>query len=147
MSLRSRIEADLKTAMREKDALARDTLRMALAALKNKAIELARELEPAEEAAVVTKAVKSRIDSAEQYDGAGRPELASKERQEAELLGSYLPRKLSEDETRELVARYVAELGLSGKADLSKLMKAVMAKHRSEVDGKLVQSVAGELLA
>jgi hypothetical protein len=146
MSVQPRIESDLKTAMRSQNALARDTLRMVIAAFKNRRIELGGDLTEADEIAVLQKAHKSRLDSAEQYDAAGRPELAERERAEAALVESYLPQQLGEDETRALVERLVAELGIAGKQDIGRLMKTVMAEHKGQVDGKLVQRIAGELL-
>jgi hypothetical protein len=96
--------------------------------------------------AVFAAAVKSRKDSADQYDEAERPELAAKERAEIALIEIYLPAQLSDDETRALVAAKVAELELTAKSQLGQLMKAVMAEHRGEVDGKAVQRLAAELL-
>lgn len=146
MSIAERIDADLKTAMREKNVLARDTLRMVLAALKNKRIELGRDLEEPDVVGVLQKAHKSRLDSAQQYSDAGREELAERERAEAVLVEAYLPRLLDREQTRELVAALVEKLGITEKKQLGQLMKAVMAEHKGQVDGKVVQQVAGELL-
>jgi uncharacterized protein YqeY len=123
-ALAERIGADVKTAMREKNVVARDTLRMIVAALKNKRIELGRDLEDADEVGVLQKAHKSRLDSAQQYADAGRQELADKERAEATLIEAYLEKK-----------------------QMGQVMKAVMAAHKGQVDGKLVQKIAGELLS
>lgn len=146
MVLKERIEQDLKDAMRGGDTLTRDTLRMVLAALKYKRIDVGADLDEAQELDVLGQAVKSREDSAEQYARAGRADLEQKERAEIEVVQRYLPRRLSEDETRGIVQRLVAELGLESKKELGVLMKAVMARHRSQVDGKLVQRLAAELL-
>lgn len=147
MALKEKIEADLKQAMRAQDAIARETLRMILAALKNKRIELGHDLEPADELGVLQKAHKTRMESAEQFAAAGRAELAEKERKEAALVETYLPKLLGEDETRALVAAVVAELGATDKKQVGQVMKAVMARHKGEVDGKVVQRVAAELLS
>lgn len=146
MSLQERIGSDLKDAMRAGETLRRDTLRMVISNLKNRRIELGRELEEAEELQVLAAAVKSRKDSAEQYANAGREELAAKERGEIEIIQAYLPSQLDEAETRELVNRKIEELGIRSKQDLGQLMKAVMAEHRGRVDGKLVQRLAAETL-
>lgn len=146
MVLRDRLQEDLKTAMRGGDTLVRDTLRMAIAACKNRRIELGEDLGDAEVQHVLQKEVKKREDAAEQFDAGGRPDLAEKERAEAQVLGRYLPQKLSEEETRALVQGLIAELGISQKKDVGVLMKRVMAEHKATVDGKLVQRVAGELL-
>lgn len=145
--LTKRLQADLAAAMRAREELRRETLRMCIAALSNRRIELGRELEEAEELQVLSKAAKTREDSAEQYEEAGRAELADKERSEAEIILAYLPQKLSEAETRELVEQRIGELGLSSKQDLGRLMKAVMAEQGARVDGKTVQRLAAELLS
>lgn len=146
MGVRETLDADLKTAMRGGDTLSRDTLRMVLAGVKNKRIEAGEELSEEQVLAVLASAVKSRKDSAAQFDEAGRPELAVKERAEIDVIERYLPQQLSEAETRTLVEGLVGELGITTKRELGKLMKAVMAEHKGRVDGKLVQRFAGELL-
>ncbi len=146
MTLAQRIQTDLLQAMRDRDVLARDTLRMVISNLRNRRIETGAELDEAEVQAVLASAVKSRKDSAEQFDRAQRPELAEKELAEIAVIEIYLPSQLSDDETAELVAAKVAELELTTKSQLGQLMKAVMAEHRGEVDGKTVQRLAAELL-
>ena len=147
MSLFEQLQEDLKGAMRAGDTVSRETLRMVIAAFKNKRIELGRDLEEPEELDVVQKNVKTRQDSVEQYTNAGREDLAAKEAAEIEVLKRYLPQALTEEETRELVSGLIAELGITKKQELGQLMKRVMAEHKGRVDGKLVQSVAGELLS
>ena len=147
MSLQARISEDVKEAMRAREDLRRDTLRMVLATLKNRRIELGHDLEEADEIAVLTSSVKSRVDSAQQYEKAGRQELADKERAEIEVIQAYLPRQLGEAETTELVQSKIAELGVTSGKDLGRVMKAVMADHRGRVDGTLVRKIAGSMLA
>jgi len=146
VSLAKRIQTDLVQAMRDGDKLRRDTLRMVISNLKNRRIENGKELDEAEAQAVVAAAVKSRKDSAEQFAQAERPELAEKERAEIALIEVYLPAQLSDEDTAKLVAAKVAELELTTKSQLGQLMKAVMAEHRGEVDGKTVQRLAAQLL-
>ena len=146
MSVSEKIQADLKTAMREQDAIARDALRMALAALKNRRIELGKDLSEQEILAVLSKQVKTRQESYEQYEKAGRQDLADKEGTEIEVLRRYLPAELSEGEIREIVEEKIAELGISSKKELGQLMKAVLSEHKGRVNGKLVQRFASELL-
>jgi uncharacterized protein YqeY len=130
VDLKSRLDADLKAAMKAGEALRRDTLRMVIAAVKNRANQ-----------------VKTRTDSAQQYDAAGRADLADKERAEIEVLQGYLPQQLSEAETRAAVEKAIADTGASSKADLGKVIKAVMAAHKGQVDGKQVQRLIAELLS
>jgi uncharacterized protein YqeY len=147
MTLQARIEADIRDAMRAGETLRRDTLRMLIAALKNKRIEEGEDLDDGVQLAVLTHSAKTRADSAQQYDDAGRPELAEKERAEIAIIQAYLPAQLDEGEARAIVQGKIAELGLSSKKEMGQLMKAVMADHKGTVDGKLVQRLAGELLA
>ena len=146
MSLAEQLSSDMKAAMRAGDTLKRDTVRMMIAAFKNKRIELGAELDEGQELAVLRSAVKSRQDSAEQYEKAGRNELAQKERSEIEVIQAYLPKQLDEDATRDLVGNLVRELGISSKRDIGVLMKSIMKDHKGLVDGKLVQRFAAELL-
>ena len=146
MGLLQTLENDMKNAMREKNVLVRDTLRMVLSDLKNRKIEVGRELEDDEILIVIGKAKKSRLDSAQQYKDAERPELEEKELAEIAVVDGYLPQQLGEDETREIVAGIISELGLTEKKQMGQVMKAVMAKHKGVIEGKLVQRFAGELL-
>ena len=146
MTYHDTLQADVKEAMRGGDTATRDTLRMVVAALKNKRIEVGRDLEEPEELQVLQKAMKTRADSATQYDEAGRPELAAQERAEMAVIERYLPARLSDDDVRALVEKAIAEVGAASKADMGKVMKAVMASNQGAVDGKTVQRFAGELL-
>ena len=146
MTLLTSLQDDLKAAMRAGDVTSRETIRMTIAALKNRRIEAGADLDEGTELQVLTKQVKSREDSVEQYDAAGRKDLADKERAEIEVLRRYLPEQLNEDEVRTLVQQVIADQGLSSKKEMGQVMKAIMAEHRGKVDGKLVQKLASELL-
>jgi uncharacterized protein YqeY len=147
MSIQSTIEADLKTAMRERNDVARDTLRLVLSEIKRKSNDLAKDtLTPEEEQAVLLRAVKTRQESIEQFDKAGRTDLASKERAELAVIQGYLPKMMSEDEARAAIRVLIAELGLTSKKDMGALMKPLMAKYKGLIDGKLAQKIIGELL-
>jgi len=147
MSLLDKLNADLKAAMLAKDTVTRDTLRMTLTLTKNLKIELGRELTDDDVMGALQRGVKTRRDSIEQYEKADRGELAEVEKTEIAVLERYLPKMLSEEETRELVTAKIAELGLSEKRELGQLMKAVLGEHKGTVDGKLVSRLAGELLS
>ena len=146
MSLLERIRGDMTGAMREGKPLLRDTLRMTIAGMESRRIELGRDLEESEEIAVVQKAVKTRLDSASQFSEAGREELATKERTEAGFLDAYLPSLVGPEETREIVKGLISELGLSSKAEMGQLMKALMSRHKGQIDGRTAQQCAGEML-
>lgn len=143
----AKLQDDMKAAMKAGDTVTRDTLRLVISDIKKREVDLKKEaLDETEELAVLTKAVKSREDSVTQYDANARKDLADKERAEIAVISRYLPKLLGEAETKTLVAAAIAKLGLTSKKDLGQVMKAVLADHKGQVDGKLVQKCAGELL-
>jgi uncharacterized protein YqeY len=138
MALLEQINADLKRAMLERDEVTRDTLRMVKSELLT--------LDNPDELAVLSRAVKTRRDSIKSYVEGGRQDLADKEQAEIEVIERYLPKQLTEDETREAIAGIIEELGLSTKKDLGKVMKELKARYAGQTDGKLASSIAGQLL-
>ena len=143
----AKLQDDMKAAMKAGDTVTRDTLRLVISDIKKREVDLKKEaLDETEELAVLTKAVKSREDSVTQYDANARKDLADKERAEIAVIQRYLPKLLGEAETKALVVAAIAKLGLTSKKDLGQVMKAVLADHKGQVDGKLVQKCAGELL-
>jgi uncharacterized protein YqeY len=141
-----RIEEDLKKAMRERAEIARDTLRLLLSELKNKQVELNRDLKLEEELAVLQRAVKMRQESIVQFDQGGRQDLVARERAELAVVQSYLPEPLSEAEIRSALGEILKELGVHSKKDFGVAMKALMARYKGRADGKLVQKILGEML-
>ncbi len=134
-----RLAEDLKTAMKAKDGTTLLALRALKTALTNAAIEkgsLSTRLEPAEAMAVVRRQVKQRQDSIEQFNKAGRTELAAKEQAEIAVLERYLPTGLSADDLAAMVAGVIAETGATGKADMGKVMKVVQERAAGRADGK-----------
>lgn len=146
-SLNERIMADLKQAMLDKDEVTRDALRMVKTELGRREVELGRPLEDAEALDVLHKAVKAREDSVAQYAQGGRDDLADRERREIEVIRSYLPQPMEEDEAREAVRAIVEELGASTKKDMGRVMKVVLDRYRGRLDGKLASRLVGELLS
>lgn len=148
MPLRTQVEADVKQAMRDRNDVARDTLRMVLSEMKRLAIDGGKEeLSPEEELAVVQKAVKVRQEGIEQAVKAGRSDLETSERAQLAVLMNYLPKQLSESDVRASVQLLMKELNVSSKKDLGALMKALMARHKGQVDGKTAQRILSEMLA
>ncbi|MEM9070602.1 MAG: GatB/YqeY domain-containing protein [Myxococcota bacterium] len=138
--------ADLKAAMKAKDLPTRDALRMLKTSLME--AEIAKgTLDEATELEVVMRAVKTRKDSAQQYEEAGRTELAEKERAEIVALERYLPQAMSEEDARTAITAIASELGITEKKQMGQLMKAIMAKHRGVIDGKLASRIAGSILS
>jgi uncharacterized protein YqeY len=143
MNLSERIDADLKDAMRAKDALKLSVLRMLKAALKNAAIEKSgadAEISDAEAAQVIRKQVKQRQDSIESFEKGGRAELAAKEKEELSILNSYLPQAMSAAEIAQAVRETIAETGATSKAQMGIVMKAVQAKVAGRADGRTLSA-------
>ena len=147
--LTQQITEDMKTAMREKNTVALNTVRMLKSAIKNAAIEKGgadAELTDTEVMAVVRKEVKKRQDSIEQYEAAGRDELAAQEKAEIEVLNGYLPEPLSEEEIASIVEAAIAEVGATSRKEMGQVMKIVQEKTAGRADGKtLSQAVMSKL--
>lgn len=142
MSLSDRLTEDLKLAMKSRDQLRMDVIRMIKAAVLNKEVELKRDLDDAEMSRVMTTLVKQRRESVEQFEKAQRTELAAKERKEIEIIESYLPKPLSPQELEAIVASAVEETGSRSLKDMGTVMKAVMARLAGQsIDGKQVSEV------
>lgn len=139
----------MKTAMREKNAVALGTIRMLKAAVKNAAIEKGgadAELTDTEIVAVIRREVKKRQDSIEQYGSAGRDDLADKEKAELAVLESYLPEPLGEAELAAIVEAAVAEVGATSRKEMGAVMKLVNERVAGRADGKTVsQAVMAKL--
>lgn len=143
MTLMHRVDEDLKQAMRDKNAPRLGVLRMLKSALKYAAIEKSGaegELNDADATQVIRKQVKQRQDSIESFEKGGRPELAAKEKEELNILQSYLPQAMSPAEVAQLVRETIAELGATSKAQMGAVMKAVQAKAAGRVDGKTLSA-------
>lgn len=139
MTLNDQIGAALTTAMKAKDAARLSTLRMLKAAIMNKSVEKKRDLDDAEILQVIASLVKQRKDSVEQFQNAGRTDLAEKETGEIAILQEYLPAAASQADIDAAVAAAVAETGATSIKDLGKVMKAVMPKLAGKnADGKAV---------
>jgi uncharacterized protein YqeY len=139
MSLKEQIVADLTAAMKAKDADRTGTLRMVKAALMNRQIDKGGELSDEEVTKALQSLVKQRRDSIEQYEKAGRAELAAKEQVEIGVIDQYLPQAASEAEITAAVDAAAAETGASSMKEMGILMKAAMAKLAGKsADGKAV---------
>src|SRR3954467_14644334 len=129
MTLQERIDADLKDAMRAKDAGKLAVLRSLKSALKYAAIEKSDAgLDDVAATQVIRKQVKQRQDSIESFEKGGRPELAAKEKEEIDILNSYLPKGLSAEELATIVRETITEVGASSKAQMGAVMKALQGK-------------------
>ena len=148
MSLQQQIVADLTSAMKAKDADRLSTLRMVKANLMNRQIEKGSELSDDEVTKALQSLVKQRRDSIEQYEKAGRNELAAKEQFEISVIEIYLPQAASQEEIDAAVNSAVAELGASSMKEMGAVMKAAMAKLAGKsADGKLVSEAVKSRLS
>jgi len=149
MTIQEEIDADLKDAMRSRDAERLSVLRMVKSALTNAAIEKRRVtggLADSEAVGVIRKQVKQRRDSIESFEKGGRPELAAKERKEIEFLTEYLPQPLEEDEINQLVKDAIAEAGATSKAQMGAVMKIATEKAEGRVEGKKLSQAVQKAL-
>jgi uncharacterized protein YqeY len=147
MSLRERLEADMKAAMKSRDTLRLETIRGVRGGMRNKEIELGESLTDEGILRVIRTLVKQRIDSIEQFQSAGRADLVEKESAERRLLESYLPAALDAAAVDQAVAAVIAELGATGPKDMGRVMKAALEKLGAAADGKLVSQAAKKRLA
>jgi len=137
MTLKDRLTEDLKLAMKSKDQLRMDVIRMMKAAMTNKEIELKKELDDVEISRVMTVMVKQRREAADQYQKGHRSDLAEKEMKEIAIIETYLPKALSKEELTEMVDAVIRELGSVTIKDMGAVMKSVMSRLAERpVDGK-----------
>ncbi|MBU0603513.1 MAG: GatB/YqeY domain-containing protein [Gammaproteobacteria bacterium] len=122
MSLKDRISDDMKSAMRAKDSARLGTIRLLLAAIKQKEVDERITLDDTQITAVIDKMLKQRRDSISQYEGAGRTDLADAEKLELEVLTGYMPQQMGTDEVRGVIAEVIASVGATGPADMGKVM-------------------------
>ena len=144
--MQSRIEHDLKAAMKSGDKRRVATLRLLLSVIKNEKIQAQRDLTAEEVEAVLRRSVKQRKDSIEQYGRGGRQDLVDAETEELGILETYLPKGLSEAEIESALRDVITEKGLSSSKDVGLAMKELMVRHRGRVDGKQAQEIARRLL-
>jgi uncharacterized protein YqeY len=139
MSLKERIVADLTSAMKAKDVARTSTLRMVKASVMNREIEKGGALEDEELTKALASLVKQRRDSIEQYEKAGRQELADKERAEIEVIEAYLPQAASREEIERAVDAAITETGATTMREMGAVMKAVQGKLAGQsADGRTV---------
>ena len=142
MSLHDRLSEDLKSAMKSRDQLRMDVIRMIKAAVQYKEVELKQDLDDAGMSRIMTTLIKQRKEATEQFEKGNRQDLAAKERQEITIIETYLPAALSSDELAEIVALVIAESGATSLKDMGQVMKAVMARLAGQsVDGKVVSDL------
>lgn len=147
MSLKERLTEDFKTAMKSKDEIAKNTINLARAAIKQVEVDTRKDLTDEEIIPIIAKQVKMRKDALADFEKGGRTDLIDAYNKEIEVLEVYLPAQLSEDEIKKVVIETAAELGIEGgKQNMGKLMGPVMAKVKGQADGGAVKKIVMEFL-
>ncbi|MGG6309871.1 GatB/YqeY domain-containing protein [Paenibacillus macerans] len=146
MNLSERLNEDMKQAMKSQDKFKLSTIRMVRATMKNLEIDLKRTLDDNEVLDILSREIKQRKDALQEFEKAGRDDLAAQVKAEAEILTEYLPEQLSEEEIKVIVQQTIQETGASSKAEIGKVMSALMPKVKGRADGKLVNQTVQQLL-
>ena len=145
-SLEDTLHEDLKASLKQGDQDAIHALRFLISQIQYARIEKQDDLTDADITAVLAKQAKARREAIDAFRAGGRDDLADKEQRDLGVIERYLPEQLGEDEIRMVVREIIGEEGLSGPADMGRLMKSAMARLKGEADGKLVNRLAGEEL-
>lgn len=149
MSLKEKIQEDLTNAIKAQESTKVSTLRMLKAEIMKFEVSGGTKKEATDEdvLTILQKQVKQRKDAAQQYKDGGRNELAEKEEAEAEILQTYLPERMSEEQIKSIVQEAINQVGATSKADMGKVMGAAMPKLKGRADGKLVNQIVMQLLS
>lgn len=146
MSLLEQLTNDMKEAMKAKDKVTLGVVRMVKSSVSNEQIKLGHDLTADEELAVLSREMKQRVEELESYKDADRKDLAEEIQGQIDVLKRYMPEQMSEEEVVAVVKETIAEVGASSKADLGKVMGALMPKVKGKADGKLVNQTVQSLL-
>ena len=146
MSLFDTIQSDMYAAMKSGDKHKTGTLRIALSTLKDKKIEKREDLTDMEAIKIIQNLVKQRKEAADIYKESGRNDLMDNENAELEILNTYLPQMMSEDDLRILIKKVVEDTGALNLSDIGKVMPEVMKQSAGKADGKMAQSIVRDLL-
>ncbi len=147
MTIQDRLTEAMKVAMKAKDSLRLNTIRMMRSAIKNREIDTRSELSETEAISILSTLVKQRRESAEAYRNGGRDDLAAKEEAELLVIQEFLPSQLDEAGIRELIEKAVLETGATSPKDMGKVMKVVSAQTTGRADGRLVSELVKARLA
>ena len=146
MTMKFRLDEDMKQAMRDRDVVRRDIIRYLRSEIRNQEIKERKELDDQGVTQVLSRQAQQRRDSIEIYKEAGREDLVEKEQGELTLILSYLPQQMSADEITELVQQVIAEVGASGPGDMGKVMGAIMPRVRGKAEGREVNDIVQQTL-
>jgi uncharacterized protein YqeY len=147
MSLEERLLEEMKEAMKSNDKARLSTIRMIRSAVKNKEIEVRNRLDDDAVAKVIQGMVRRGEESVAQFQAGGRADLVDKEKKEIEILKSFLPQAMTQEEIQKVIDQSIEETQASSMKDLGKVMKVIMPKLGGKVDGKLVNQLVKERLS
>ncbi|QYR20141.1 GatB/YqeY domain-containing protein [Paenibacillus sp. sptzw28] len=146
MNLSERLNDDMKQAMKSQDKFKLSVIRMVRSSIKNQEIDLKRPLDDNEVLDILSREIKQRKDSLQEFEKAGRDDLAKDLAAEIEIISVYLPQQLTEEEIMVIVQQTIQETGASSKAEMGKVMSALMPKVKGRADGKLVNTFVQQFL-
>ena len=146
MTLKEKLLADMKEALRAKDSLRLNTIRSVISAIKNQEIDLRKDIEEEEILTLVTREVKKRKEASALFKEGGRTDLMEKEDQEMVVLQVYLPEQVSEEVLRKRIQEVIAETGVEGMKDFGRIMKVLVPEFKGKADNALIKELAGEFL-
>tara|TARA_Y100001970_G_scaffold26123_1_gene31338 strand:+ start:105 stop:551 length:447 start_codon:yes stop_codon:yes gene_type:complete len=147
LTLITQIQNHVKDAMKAGDRLKLSTLRLLVAAIKQKEIDTRSDLSDDEIISIIEKQMQQRLEAAEQYEAAGRNELFEKESQEAEILKAYLPEKMGEEEVKEMIKKIISEMGEITMKEMGNVMSALKDQAGSKIDMKLASQMVREIIS
>ena len=147
MSLLERLNTDIKQAMKDKNKEKLSVLRMVKSSIQNESIKHGRDLTEEEELTVLSRELKQRKDSLHEFDKAGREDLVHKLQGELAIVEHYMPKQLTEEEISEIVKQTISDVNATSKADMGKVMGALMPKVKGKADGNLVNKLVQQHLS
>lgn len=146
MNLKEKLTVDLKTAMKEKNKVKKDVITMIRSDIKQWEVDKRQDVSDEEVIQIISKQVKQRKDSIEDFEKSGREDLVEQNRKEIEILQTYLPKQLTEEEIRGIVKEAIEKVQPESKSDMGKIMGMVMPQVKGRGDGKLVNKILNEEL-
>ncbi|MFE3973079.1 MULTISPECIES: GatB/YqeY domain-containing protein [unclassified Peribacillus] len=147
MSLLERLNNDMKQAMKNKEKDKLSVIRMLKASIQNEALKQRQDLTDDEELTVLSRELKQRKDSLQEFENAGRSDLVDKVRTELVYVEAYMPKQLSEEEISKIVKQTIEEVNATSKADMGRVMGALMPKVKGKADGSLVNKLVQQHLS
>ena len=145
-NMKEKLSSDLRNAQKSRDSLKTDTLRLLLSEIKNKEIDLRREIENEEIISILVTQIKKRKEAASIYEENGRKDFSEKELKESSFLESYLPEQVGEEELKKRIQEILADIGAQGPRDMGKVMKIVIPEFKGKADGAIIKDLVSELL-